>query len=216
MYFSGFVSCHCRLRANKLSKSEQLSSKNIPVYSSNPRRETTRPRPTPPPPESGEASQMRPDEQTAHRTVDLVSSKLVYGSKPGLHLTFRLLRRQVNISVHVFMYRYIFGVQLRCLVIRYAHCTTPRTKKTAARSHHHCRLVTFYKTTLGFSVAFTRVVAAGEGRCCRCRSFCFGLGCGQHCGPYLSAHRAANTSTSMHCYSPCCMQLNNCTTQHSI
>ena len=39
-----------------------------------PRKETTRARPRPPPAESGKASKVRHDEQTAHRMVDLISS----------------------------------------------------------------------------------------------------------------------------------------------
>ena len=44
--------------------------------------------------------------------VDLISSEVVYSSNPGLNLTFRLLRRQANISVHVFIsvtFRAVFG-----------------------------------------------------------------------------------------------------------
>ena len=51
-----------------------------------PRRDTTRARPSPPQLESGEASRMRYDEQTAHRMVDFISNDLVSGSKPGLKL----------------------------------------------------------------------------------------------------------------------------------
>ena len=36
--------------------------------------------------------------------VDLISSKGVYGSKPGLNLTSRLLRDMANISILTFMY----------------------------------------------------------------------------------------------------------------
>ena len=46
---------------------------------STPGRETTRARPRPPLAESGEASKVRHDEQTAHSEVDLIESKFVYG-----------------------------------------------------------------------------------------------------------------------------------------
>ena len=65
------------------------------------------PRPVPPIPPSPVAnfSKVRRNEQTANRMVDLISNYYccytaftVYGSKPGLKLRSRLLRRQVNIS----------------------------------------------------------------------------------------------------------------------
>ena len=45
------------------------------------------------PAESGETSKVKDDEQTPHLMVDLISSTSygVYGSKPGLNLTPRLL-----------------------------------------------------------------------------------------------------------------------------
>ena len=70
---------------------------------STPRRETTRARPRPPPAESGETSMVRHAEQTPHRTVNLISSQGIYGPKPGLSLTSRLLRRH---GQHIYTYIY--------------------------------------------------------------------------------------------------------------
>ena len=47
-------------------------------------------------------------EQTAHRMVDLTSSYGVYGSKPGINLTSRLLRRQGQHIIHTCTCAYIY------------------------------------------------------------------------------------------------------------
>ena len=57
---------------NRHLRSEQLFWREN--ENSTPRRETTRAPPRPPPAKSGEASKARHDEQTAQRTVDLISS----------------------------------------------------------------------------------------------------------------------------------------------
>ena len=49
-----------------------------------------------PPAESREASKVRHDEQKAHRQVNLVASKFVYGSKSGVKMTSRGLTGQVD------------------------------------------------------------------------------------------------------------------------
>ena len=74
-------------------RSEQFFSKKKNA-SSTPRRETARARPRPPPAEFGEASKVRHDEQTAHRPVDLIASKFVYGSKTGVKTTLSIAHTQ--------------------------------------------------------------------------------------------------------------------------
>ena len=71
------------------------------------RRETTRARPRSPSAESGEMSKVRHVEETPHRMVDLNSSEGVYGSKPGLNLTSRLLRRH---GQHIYTSNCIYQV----------------------------------------------------------------------------------------------------------
>ena len=58
------------------------------------RRETTRARSRPVLAGSGGASKVKHVQQSAHREVNLISIWGVYGSKPGLNLTSRSLRRQ--------------------------------------------------------------------------------------------------------------------------
>ena len=88
------------IRTNRRLKLEQFCAIYKVLYSSKPRREKTRARSRPPPTEWGEASKVRHDKQTAQQVVDFISSWVVCGSKPGLKLTSRFLRRQVNLSVY--------------------------------------------------------------------------------------------------------------------
>ena len=48
---------------------------------------------------------MRQEQETVHREVDLIASKLVYGSKPGLKIRFRVLTQHLSIIVLMFMVR---------------------------------------------------------------------------------------------------------------
>ena len=73
------------------------------IENSTRRRETTRARPRPPPAESEEASKVRHDEQAVIPNGGPHLELARLRSKPGMNLTSRLHRRQVNISVHVFM-----------------------------------------------------------------------------------------------------------------
>ena len=68
-----------------------------------PRWGTTPARSRPPPAESEEASEVRHEQETEHREVDLIASKLVYGSEPGLEITFRGLTGNVDIIVYRFI-----------------------------------------------------------------------------------------------------------------
>ena len=64
---------HLYVRIDKLDRNSCFDPKTKNENSAS-LRETTRARPRPPPAEPGEASNVRHDEQTAHRIVDLISS----------------------------------------------------------------------------------------------------------------------------------------------
>ena len=64
-------------------------------------------------------SKVRHDEQTTHRMVGVISSYVVYGSKHGLNLTSRLLRRQANISVRVFIYDKTISGMYQGIILHY-------------------------------------------------------------------------------------------------
>ena len=81
---------------------------------------------------------MRHDEQTAHRTVALISSDGVYGSKPGLNLTSRLLRLH---GQHIYTY------------ILYFSCRKHVLRKTAYLPNQTCDSPALYlRRKLTFTV----------------------------------------------------------------
>ena len=59
----------------------------------------------------GRVSKVRHVQQSSHREVDVISISGVYGSKPGLNLTSRLLRHGQHVYTYIHS-RNIFGVLL--------------------------------------------------------------------------------------------------------